>query len=164
MAIPALPFAIAFSLYLVVSFGLLMSVNTLPAALIYTFLLLPFQVVCGAYGVGVAITHRRRLLVKLKYFGWALLAQGTTFLSSPASCDGFKQGERCYSLVQLWATQGFQFQKTPLLDPTTPHWRGVEILFLPSLAFYAFSLIRLLIHLRPSSPHGPDVNPDTPNV
>jgi hypothetical protein len=155
MPVPPIPFMIAYSIYMLVSLGIAFGVNTIPAVLIYTFLLLPFQLICIAYAIAFGYRHRHQSCqINLRLLGLAVLCQGLMVLTSPASCYGFKQGDSCYSLLQMLTANVVAGRSLgTLLDPTTPHWHWLERLFPVMLLGYGVVMGGFLATMRGRSPH-----------
>ncbi len=120
-----------FTLYLGFSFILfLIASNTIIGAIIYMMQLLPFYGIILIFS-WIHILQERSIKVHIPYRMWSLVfvLQVATILTSPGNCFGAKQGEQCYSNLQVW------FDSVPRLGPSNvPHWQLVENAF-PGLLF-----------------------------
>ncbi|TAD76251.1 MAG: hypothetical protein EA001_12575 [Oscillatoriales cyanobacterium] len=142
-------FWFAFVGYLLFSTILFMGSSfTMLAWIVYLFLLLP--VYGGLLIVLLTLTHR--------YRGWRLrvrsplaiitgMTQILAIITSPGNCYGFKQGNQCYSLAQVWwgNVGEISFQNQP------PHWTAIEQAFYPLLAIHVAMLLLTTVTLRRSS-------------
>ncbi len=149
MHIQPIRFAIAYIPYMIISFLACMMVNTIAAAIVYVFLLLPFHVLCSIYVVILTFkTRRQRITIQIKYLLISILFQGLMILASPASCYGFKQGASCYSLIQAVYVRFFTDESLQTVDTTVAHWRWVELAFPAMLIMYALTMILFLMVIR----------------
>jgi hypothetical protein len=153
--LPSLPwlslreFWFCFLGYLLLSTLLFMGSSfTMLAWIVYLFFLLPF------YGFLIlllaALTSRYRgyrLQVKPLFLVLVLVSQILAIIVSPGNCYGFKQGNQCYSLAQVWwGNLGeISFQNQP------PHWSAIEQSFLPLLVIYGFLLVLSISTLKRSN-------------
>jgi hypothetical protein len=153
--LPSLPwlslrqFWFCFLGYLLLSTLLFMGSSfTMLAWIVYLFFLLPF------YGFLIlllaALTSRYRgyrLQVKPLFLILVLVSQTLAIIVSPGNCYGFKQGNQCYSLAQVWwGNLGeISFQNQP------PHWSAIEQSFLPLLVIYGFLLVLSISTLKRSN-------------
>lgn len=126
------------TLYLGLSFFLfLTTANTIAAWIVYLFLLLPFY---SALGIAcwVCIGMNRSKTAKLKPWIWSLVLvlQIVTMLTAPGNCYGYKQGDRCYSNLQILGAN------LARVGPNSaPHWQLVEDAFLGSLVAHTVALV-----------------------
>jgi hypothetical protein len=126
------------TLYLCLSFGLFMVTSfTITAGILYLFLLLPFYglllLICW-----IIIWRNRSQTAKIKWGIWSLVLvlQIATILASPGNCYGVKQGDRCYSNLQVIVSN------LPRTGPNSvPHWQLVEDAFPALLAAYGVALV-----------------------
>jgi hypothetical protein len=126
------------TLYLCLSFGLFLVTSfTVTAGILYLFLLLPFYglllLICWS-----VIWLNRSQTAKIKWGIWSLVLvlQIATILASPGNCYGVKQGDRCYSNLQVIVSN------LPRTGPNSaPHWQLVEDAFPALLAGYGVALV-----------------------
>jgi hypothetical protein len=128
----------ALTVYLGLSFVLFLAAsNTIIGGIIYLFLLLPF------YGIILLwwwffVWQNPTKTARIKYWMWGLVLalQVTTILASPGNCYGVKQGDRCYSNLQIL------LGNVPLAGPGgSPHWNLVEDAFIGLLIAYGAALV-----------------------
>ncbi len=128
----------ALTVYLCLSFALFITTsNTILGGIVYLFLLLPF------YGIVLVgwwsfVWQNRTETAKIKYWigGIVLVLQVATILASPGNCFGVKQGNRCYSNLQILLSD------VPSTgSSSSPHWNQVEDAFLGLLAAYGVALV-----------------------
>ena len=126
------------TIYICLSLAIFLSTsNTINGWIIYGLLLLPFYatiLLCG----WIHILQNRAQKKRMKYWIWsiALTLQGATILASPGNCFGVKQGDRCYSNLQIW------FGNVPSLGPSNiPHWKLVEDAFIGLLIAYGVAVV-----------------------
>jgi len=122
----------ALTAYLFLSFILFLSAsNTIAGGIIYLFILLPFYgiVLLGAW---LFIGRNRTKTARIKYRIWiiVLALQVATILVSPGDCYGFKQGDRCYSNLQILIS-----------GRNLPHWKLVEDAFLGFVLAYGVAVV-----------------------
>lgn len=133
------------TLYLVCSFLLFLSSSfTVASGIFYLFLLLPFYGILWL-GCWIFIWKHRSNTAKLKAWMWGLVLalQLLTILSSPGNCYGFKQGDRCYSNLQIFV------ENLPRTAPNTvPHWKLVEDAFPGLLAAYGIALLLAILKTK----------------
>ncbi|MGB3491114.1 MAG: hypothetical protein WBA57_00185 [Elainellaceae cyanobacterium] len=115
-----------FTAYLFVSLGIFFVMsNTINGGIIYLFLLLPFY---GAVLLTswIVIWQRRtqRARVQWSIWGLVLALQIAVVFTSPGNCFGTKQGDRCYSNLQIVAGSAARTGANQL-----PHWTIVEDAF-----------------------------------
>ncbi|MCM1981725.1 hypothetical protein [Lyngbya confervoides] len=141
-----------FTLYLAVSFILfLMASNTILGAIAYLFLLLPFYGILLILCWLLAWRHRgNSVTVKRWIWGLVLGLQVLTLLASPGNCFSFKQGDRCYSNLQILA--GRASRSGP---QTIPHWHIVEDAFPALLVAYGVSVATGLLKTSVTPPSPP---------
>ncbi|MBW4622630.1 MAG: hypothetical protein KME17_25145 [Cyanosarcina radialis HA8281-LM2] len=132
----------ALTVYLGLSFVLFLATsNTIIGWIIYLFLLLPF------YGIILLwwwffVWQNRTKTARIKYWMWVLVLalQVTTILSSPGNCYRVKQGDRCYSNLQIL------LGNVPITGPgNSPHWNLIEDAFLGLVIAYGVALVVALL-------------------
>ena len=113
--------------------------NTIIGWIIYFVLLLPFYglVLLGGW---IFVWINRRRTARLSWL-WALVLalQVAVLLTSPGNCYGSKQGDRCYSNLQVLFGN---VARTGYHD--VPHWRLAEDAFPGLVAAYDASMILAL--------------------
>jgi hypothetical protein len=133
------------TIYLCLSFSLFLTTSfTVTAGILYLFLLLPF------YGIlclccWIYIWQNRSKTAKLKPWIWGivLVLQIFTMLTSPGNCYGVKQGDRCYSNLQVLISN------LPREGPNNvPHWQLVEDVFPGLLAAYGMALLAAILKTK----------------
>jgi hypothetical protein len=128
----------ALTVYLFLSFALFLTTsNTIGGWIIYLFLLLPFYGIV-LLGWWFFVLQNSTKTAKIKYWIWSiiLVLQIATILTSPGNCFGIKQGNRCYSNLQILLGD------VPSTGPSSsPHWNEVEDAFLGLLAAYGVALV-----------------------
>ncbi|MDA0672095.1 MAG: hypothetical protein O3C67_00095 [Cyanobacteria bacterium] len=120
-----------FSGYLCLSLVIFFGVsNTVLSGIFYIFFLLPLYgvVLLGAWYF-IWRYRTRRARVKWWIWGVVLGLQIATLLASPGNCYNVKQGDRCYSNLQILVSD---IPRTGA--STAPHWPWVEDAF-PGLLF-----------------------------
>lgn len=142
-------FWLAFAGYILFSTILFMGSSfTMLAWIVYLLFLLPFY---GGLLIGVlALTSRyrgHRLQVRSSFAIITVIAQMLAVITSPGNCYGFKQGNQCYSLAQVWwgNVGEISFQNQP------PHWTVIEQAFYPLLAIHIAMLVVTTATLRRSA-------------
>jgi hypothetical protein len=125
-------FSTFFALYTLVSLVIYLTTSfTIPAWLVYLFILLPFYLVCILYLINFNLKYRREMLRyrKLPLYV-SVVFQLLIILTSPANCYGWKQGSACYSFIQ-----------SHLIDVSShpPHWR-IAYVFPFTVFMYIISL------------------------
>ncbi|MEM8612681.1 MAG: hypothetical protein AAGF93_11735 [Cyanobacteria bacterium P01_H01_bin.105] len=135
--VPVLKLSLLLTVYMGLSFALFLGIsNTLLGGIVYLFWLLPLY---GALLLGVwilALRHRQKL-ARIKIWLWLVIGilQIATLLTSPGNCYGVKQGDRCYSNLQIVASDVSRAGPNDVA-----HWQLVEDAF-PGLAIaYGLSL------------------------
>lgn len=136
--ITMIKFGIAFTAYIFLSTALFLSSSfTINAWIVYGLTLLPLH--AGVLLAGWIIVWRnRRKSVRIPYRIWivVLLLNIATILASPGNCYGTKQGERCYSNLQIL------FGGVPKYGPSSlPHWGFVDNAFFGILFAYCVAVI-----------------------
>lgn len=123
IATPVLKISLLLTAYMGLSFALFLGIsNTLIGGIVYLFWLLPLY---GALLLGIwilAFRHRQKL-ARMKVWLWLVIGvlQMATLLTSPGNCYGVKQGDRCYSNLQILASD---VSRTGPNDAT--HWSLIE--------------------------------------
>lgn len=147
-------FAIAYFLYTFFSFVVyLIASNTIPAWIIYMFVMLPFYVVCIAYVVFVALAKRRhKIRLRKSLLSLVFLFQCLMVFSSPASCYGWKQGQSCYSLFQTLIVNIFTDKNLRSFERNVPHWSLVELAFPIMVGLYILAMIVFLRTINTTTP------------
>lgn len=143
-------FAIKYLLYLVLSFVIYLTTSfTIAAWLLYIGVLAPFYLLCTVYVISLATT-KRHAIVRFNRPNLLLLLgiQGLMVLASPASCYGWKQGQRCYSLLQTWFVHIFTDETLNSFTHTVPRWDLMEPAFLALMGGYIIAMIVFLAQLR----------------
>jgi hypothetical protein len=116
--------------------------NTIPAWLVYIFILLPFYLLWIIYLIGISIENSKNQKVTIRYRKFWLYSivafQILTILSSPANCYGWKQGKACYSLIQALLTN---------VEDNPTHWI-IESMFPVFFFLYLGSIVVLLVRIR----------------
>lgn len=127
-----------FTLYVCLSFILfLLTSNTINGGIIYIFLLLPFYLI-ALLVYWLIIIQSPTKSGRIKYWIWSIVLalQIATMLTAPGNCYGTKQGERCYSNLQVLLSD------IPRTGPSSaPHWSLVEDAFLGFVAAYILALV-----------------------
>jgi hypothetical protein len=143
-------FAILFSLYVVVSTVLCFGVaNTIGAAIFYLPLVVPLYGLSLVMMLVLGITKRRHAIRFSRSLVYCVLGlQALMVLSSPANCFGMKQGDPCYSFVQLWFVRLFTTETVETMHLTVLHWTWIEQSFPVFVLLYVGTFITLLIRLR----------------
>ncbi|MEO1144433.1 MAG: hypothetical protein AAFY26_02380 [Cyanobacteria bacterium J06638_22] len=123
-------FLISFFLFFITS-------NTIMGAIVYLFLLLPF---CAALLLAwwiVALQNRTKT-ARINYRIWSvvLALQIATMLVAPGNCFGAKQGDRCYSNLQILVGSAPRSGSSSLV-----HWRFVEDSFYGLAAAYGAAVL-----------------------
>lgn len=137
-----LPFALTLTAYCSVSFVLfaIMS-NTLMGGLVYLFLFLPLYGLSVVAGWVFAWQYwSKTVRFRSGYWGSVLTLQILTCLTSPGNCFGVKQGDRCYSNLQILVGQASRSGMN-----TVPHWPLVEDAFYGLAIAYSAALIVSLV-------------------
>ena len=137
-----LPFAFMLTAYCSVSFVFFAIIsNTLMGALVYLFLFLPLYGLSVVIGWVFAWQYRGKTVrIKRGYWGIVLALQALTYLTSPGNCFGVKQGDRCYSNLQILVGQASSSGMN-----TVPHWPLVEDAFYGLVIAYSVALIVSLV-------------------
>lgn len=139
-------FTTFFALYALASLAAYFTTSfTIPAWLIYLFILSPFYIVCILYLISFSLKHRQEMLRyrRLPLY-LSVISQFLIILTSPASCYGWNQGKACYSFIQTHLTKNSltSFQNTP------PHWSMVELMLLIALLLHVISVVAFLKMIR----------------
>jgi hypothetical protein len=125
------------TIYLCLSFFLFfITSNTIYGWIAYFFLLLicgPVLLWCWAF-----IWENRTKRAQVKWWIWSIVLalQLATILVAPGNCYGFKQGNRCYSNLQILVGN---VPRTGASDST--HWQFVEDIFLILVAVYGMAVL-----------------------
>ena len=129
------------TLYAILSLiGYFITAFTIPAWLVYSFVLTPFYAVCLLYLLKLRLKHDQGIVrAGRSPLYLSLFFQVLMVLTSPASCVGWKQGEACYSLLQAHAT-GFQ--------ANDPHWAAAELMFPIAILLHIVFVISFLNSIR----------------
>ncbi|MGD1942842.1 MAG: hypothetical protein ACFB0G_16165 [Leptolyngbyaceae cyanobacterium] len=137
-----LPFAFMLTAYCSVSFALFAIIsNTLMGGLVYLFLLLPIYGLSVLAGwIFVWQYWGKTVQIKRRYWSVVLALQTLTCLTSPGNCFGVKQGDRCYSNLQILVGQASRSGMN-----TAPHWPLVEDAFYGLAIAYSIALIVSLV-------------------
>ena len=143
-------FTALFTGYVIVSLAVYFTASfTIPAWLIYFFLLVPFYLICILYLMNFNLRHYQESLryKRLPLF-LSLVFQLLIILTSPTSCYGWKQGKACYSFIQthLTTTNLSTFQTTP------PPWWIVDSMLFPALILHVISVAIFLKRIRIEPP------------
>ncbi len=115
----------------------LITSNTLLGGIVYIFFILPIFAVLGL-GWWIVVWRNPQGRVRLKYWLWAIVLglQVVTIAVSPGNCFGVKQGDRCYSNLQIVLTN---------LERNGPnqaeHWPLVEDAFPGFALAYTVALV-----------------------
>lgn len=121
-----------FALYVIVSLGIYFLTSfTIPAWLLYLFILVPFYIICLLYLINLSLKYRQKMLRyrRLPLY-LSFLFQFLIILTSPTNCYGWKQGQACYSFIQTH----FSGSNLTSFQSTSPHWSVVENMF-PVVSF-----------------------------
>lgn len=96
--------------------------NTIIGAIVYFYLLLPLYGVV-LLGGWVFIWQHRTQAARVRWWIWIVILalQIGVILSSPGNCYGAKQGDRCYSNLQILAGNASRSGSND-----SPHWKLVE--------------------------------------
>jgi hypothetical protein len=123
-----------FALYALVSLvGCFTTAFTIPAWLIYWFILSPFYFVCILYLLNFYLKHRQGTLrYPRSPLYLSVVFQFLMILASPADCGQWKQSEACYSFIQA---QWSNHYLTDLQSAPT-HWHLVEGMFFPAMLLH----------------------------
>ena len=129
---------LALTAYFLISFLLFfITSNTIIGAIVYLFLLLP---ICAAMLLGwwILALQNRTKAVRINYQIWGvvLALQIATMLVSPGNCFGAKQGDRCYSNLQILIGGAPRSGSSSLV-----HWRFVEDSFYGLAAAYGAAVL-----------------------
>jgi hypothetical protein len=127
-----------FATYLCCSFVVfLLLSNTLLGGIIYIFFLLPFYGVTLLWVAYFVWCHRtQRARVQWWIWGIILALQIATMLASPGNCYGVKQGDRCYSNLQILVGSAASTGPNQV-----PHWTVIEDSFPGLVMAYGAALI-----------------------
>ncbi len=133
-------FTIFFTLYALVSLVVyFISSFTIPAWLVYLFVLLPFYTVCILFLISFNLKHPQKSLRFRRFpFYLSVIFQILIIFTSPASCYGWKQGSACYSFIQ---SQLIDISNNP------PHWM-IENLFPISVFMHIITICIFLGKIR----------------
>lgn len=135
------------TIYFIISFGLFLATSyTINGAIIYIFLLLPFYVTLLLIS-WILVWGNRTKTAYINYRIWSIVLalQAATMLVAPGNCFGTKQGNRCYSNLQIL------FGGVPQSGSSSlPHWTLVEDAFLGLIAAYAVALLIAVISIQKS--------------
>ncbi|HEY9625432.1 MAG TPA: hypothetical protein V6C78_34250 [Crinalium sp.] len=146
-------FAIAYITYVFFSFVIyLITANTIPAWIVYLFVLAPFYLLCAAHVISVAWTKRNCSVQLRKNLLWiTFVFQGLMIASSPGSCYGVNQGQACYSFIQALFVDLFTNENLRQFGPNVMHWSYVESAFPFMVGLYMLSMIFVLglLHFVP---------------
>jgi hypothetical protein len=138
--IPVYLFTSIALLYLLLSLVAYLLVGfTMSAWLVYGAILLPIKTIAILWTLVLAVRHRKqKLRYRRPFFYPILILQVLVFLASPVSCIGWKQGNSCYPLLQVYTSKVTNFP---------PAWGIVDIFPLLVMA-YGISLLLFLARVR----------------
>ncbi len=138
----ALSFAFMLTAYCSVSFVLFAIISfTLIGWIVYLFLFLPIYGLSVVAGwIFVWRYGGKTVRIKRGYWSVVLALQTLTCLTSPGNCFGVKQGDRCYSNLQILVGQASRSGMN-----TVPHWPLVEDAFYGLAIAYSVALIVSLV-------------------
>jgi hypothetical protein len=118
---------------------------TIPAWLIYLFIFVPFYSACILYLINFNLKNRQQTIRYQRLPLWrSVIFQFLIILTSPASCNGYKQGEACYSFIQAQLTK----DTLTSLQNTIPHWNIVESMFLVAVSLHVVYIVAFLRTVR----------------
>lgn len=126
-----------FTVYIVLSLAIYFSTSfTIPAWLLYIFALFPFCALCVLFLISLSFKQSKTSCIKYRplLIVPMVLFQILAVISSPTSCVGWKQGERCYSFIQTHLDQ---------IDHRPDHWIQDGIFLLALLLYIAAIFIFL---------------------
>ena len=124
--------------YLLSSFLLFtITSTTINGAIVYIFLLLPFYTTILLAWWILALQNRTKTArINYRLWGIVLALQIATMLASPGNCFGVKQGDRCYSNLQILVGDA------PRNGPgDLAHWNLVEDSFYGLAAAYGVAVL-----------------------
>lgn len=133
-------FTIFFILYALASLVVyFISSFTIPAWLVYLFVLLPFYIVCILFLISINFKNPQKSLRFRRFpLYLSVIFQILIIFTSPASCYGWKQGSACYSFIQALLTD---------VSNNPPHWM-IENLFLISVFMHIITICVFLGKIR----------------